>query len=168
MNAPNRDLDAAIDHVAARLIAGPGDDAELARRIVGALPERRSRLGWLVPQIAALGALAIAVWVWRSPQPPASTTVLPATPVAMAAALPLPVVPTPARTARPLSATRARTIAAWSAAVIAGERFDHERALPGLVVEDVSTTEIPTLAALRLAPIDISEIETPSDIAPRR
>ena len=61
----NRDhLDAAIDRVAARLVATPANDDELARRIVTSLPDRSSRLRWLMPQVAAITAIAIASLVW--------------------------------------------------------------------------------------------------------
>src|SRR5688572_29320971 len=65
MSATRDRLDAAIDQVAARLVAVP-DDGEMTLRIVSALPERTSRLRWLVPQLAAIGALAIAALVWTT------------------------------------------------------------------------------------------------------
>lgn len=56
-------VDAAIDQVTARMVQ-VRDDEDLALRIAGALPERSSRFGWLVPQCAAIVAFAIAAVVW--------------------------------------------------------------------------------------------------------
>ena len=79
-------LDSAIDQTAAGMVAVP-DDPEMVARIVSALPERSARLGWLIPQFAALGAIVIAAVVWPTRERPALPAVLPSTQIA-AAALP--------------------------------------------------------------------------------
>ena len=58
-------LDTAIDHVASRMVAVP-DDGEMTLRIVSALPERTSRLRWLIPQFAAIGVTVIVALVWTT------------------------------------------------------------------------------------------------------
>ncbi len=66
MTLPDRDhLDTAIDQVTARMVAVP-DDREVTLRILAALPDRPSRARWLLPQCAAIGAMAIAALVWTT------------------------------------------------------------------------------------------------------
>lgn len=65
----NRDvdrLDAAIDHVAKRLVAVPGREADLTQQIIRALPDRSSRHRWLIPQFVALGTILAAVVLWTT------------------------------------------------------------------------------------------------------
>ena len=69
-------LDNAIDAVAARLTRVE-DNGALAAQIIGALPARTSRLRWLIPQFAAIGAIVIAGLVWTTRNTPRARATLP-------------------------------------------------------------------------------------------
>ena len=147
-------LDAAIDQVAARLLAPQGDDNELARRIVTSLPERSSRLRWLIPQLAAISAIAIASLVWTLSADRAVPDVLSSNEVGPIAAFVTPVserVPqleTP-RTQNPATGRTQRLEPLELLEPLEPlEPSDHERSLPG----------IPALKPLDVAPIEISSI----------
>src|SRR5688500_7053283 len=79
-------LDSAIDQVAARIMQ-VRDDEELALRIAGALPGRSSRFRWLLPQLAAVAAFAIAAVVWTM-RDTATPSLLPLTAVVAVMAVP--------------------------------------------------------------------------------
>ena len=153
-----QDLDTAVDHVAARMVAVP-DDPEMVTRIVSALPERSSRLGWLIPQLAALSALAIAAVVWSTREQPALSTVLPSAEIAAVAVFPS----VTAREPRTVVRTEpSEPSEPWEPSEHLG--IDFERALPSieavdaLMVSDVSPRELPAVPALTLAPIGVADL----------
>jgi hypothetical protein len=159
MTLPDR-LDFAIDHVASRMVAVP-DDGEMTLRIVSALPERTSRLRWLMPQLAAIGAIVIAALVWTTrnessreiamlPSSPGTSMIGLANPIAAAA---------PGTALRTMPLERLELL----------ERLeplegDHERSLlpieavAALVVPSMSPVEIPATELLTIAPIAVSDL----------
>ena len=160
---PDR-LDAAIDHVAARMVAVP-DDGEMTLRIVSALPERTSRLRWLIPQFAAIGALAIAALVWTTRTPQSSaTTPLVSSSLSLMAGLANVVAANGTEAENAASARslelreRLESLEPWR------NGSDHERSLApieaaaALVVPPIVQTEIPATELLTIAPIDIGEL----------
>ena len=166
MTTPDVDrLDAAIDHVAARMVAVP-DDAEMTLRIVTALPERTSRLRWLIPQFAAIGALVIAAIMWttrhdRTPE----IAVLPSS-----AGAPIIDLANPVAANEPGTAVRTMPLARLEPLermepTVPVVSADHERALPAidalgaLSVADARTSEITLPAAIGLASIDIADLK---------
>ena len=164
MSATRDRLDAAIDQVAARLVAVP-DDGEMTLRIVSALPERTSRLRWLLPQFAAIGALAIAALVWttRNSTAPAVTS-LPSSAVASITGFANGVVADePGTVLRTMSLERLELLGRMEPTV--PESGDHERALPAiealgvLSVAETETTEIALPASIGLASIDIADLK---------
>ena len=147
-------LDAAIDHVAARLVAPQGDDHERASRIVASLPERSSRLRWLLPQFAAISAIAIAAFLWTMSSDRRDAELLSSSGEQPMIALTRSI---PERTPQVASATRTnlgteRTQASERLEPLEPveplEPLDHERSLPG----------IPALQPLQVTPIEISSI----------
>jgi hypothetical protein len=145
-------LDTAIDRVAARMVAVP-DDPDMTLRIVGALPERSSRRGWLIPQLAALGALAVAAVLWSMRGQPAGPTVLPSAGIAPVAAFP--------RVTPREPGTLVRThISEPPEPPPPSEpsRIDFERALPAIELSVIGTEALPAFEALTLAPIEIGEL----------
>jgi hypothetical protein len=165
MSATRDRLDAAIDQVAARLVAVP-DDGEMTLRIVSALPERTSRLRWLLPQFAAIGALAIAALVWttRNSTAPAVTT-LPSSAVASITGFANGVVADePGTVLRTMSLERLELLGRMEPTVPEASG-DHERALPAiealgvLSVAETETTEIALPASIGLASIDIADLK---------
>ena len=159
MTMPDR-LDTAIDQVASRMVAVP-DDGEMTLRIVSALPERTSRLRWLIPQLAAIGALVIValVWTMRNESTPG---------IAM--------LPSPAGTsmiglanavAADAPGTASRTMPLEGLEHL--DRMepldgDHDRALlpieavAALVVPSLSPVDIPATELLTIAPIAVSDL----------
>lgn len=153
-------LDTAIDHVASRMVA-VADDGEMTLRIVSALPERTSRLRWLIPQLAAIGAIAIAAlfWTTRSNTRPAL------------AALPTLDGPNMVGLANAVAASEPGT-ALRTMPLERLERLerleplegDHERALSpmeavaALLVPSMSPVEIPATELLTIAPIAVSDL----------
>lgn len=189
----NRDLDhldAAIDHVAKRLVAVPGNEAELTQQIISVLPDRSSRLRWLIPQFVALGAIVIAAFAWTTrdesptqasrpsghqaigpsgPQGPVATIVsasplAPLSPLASSMTNQNPFFRTqpsePSEPQEPPEPLR--------------ESSDFDNSLPpiapmnALALSDVTLRAIEAPAAIELAPIEISEIPTPADVPPRQ
>jgi hypothetical protein len=152
--APNDQLDAAIDQVAARMVAVP-DDPDLTLRIVSALPERSSRLGWLIPQLTALGLLAVAAVLWSMRGQPVAPTVLRSTGIAAIAAF-------PSVTARaPERGTPVRTVGTQPSEppeLPALPELDFDRALPALELSVIGPQALPATEALMLAPIEISAL----------
>ena len=162
-------LDAAIDRVAARMVAVP-DAGEMTLRIVSALPERSSRLRWLMPQLAAIGAMAIAALVWatRNNTAPALAT-LPSTNIAPMTGLVIAVAADdPSREPR-------RDVAVAASGRLGGRldpmelaeltSADHERALPAidalsvLFVTDAQTSDIALPAAIGLASLEVADLK---------
>ena len=160
MSAHEKDtVDAAIDRVASRMVAVP-DDPDMVLRIVSALPDRSSRLGWLIPQFAALGALVIAAVIWSTREQPITPTVLPSTEIAAVAAFPI----VTAREPRPLVSTQLLKRLEPLEPVASFEPGDFDRSLPALEVAEalelnvIGPAALPVTEALTLAPIEIGEL----------
>lgn len=173
----NFDRDAAIDQVARQMVAVP-DDPEMVARIVSALPERSSRLGWLIPQFAALGAIVIAAVVWSTRERPASTVVLPSTQVATATALPRVITPrTPGTPREPGTVVRTQPLERlepMEPLEPLGLGSDFDRSLPSLeivdslMVSDLTPVELPASPALELAPIGVTDLPLTAESFPPR
>jgi hypothetical protein len=168
VEARSAKVDAAIDRTAARMVAVP-DDPEMVARIIGALPERSSRRGWLIPQFAALGAIVIAAVVWSTRERPASPAVLPSTEIAPATALPGVITPREPGTAfRTLPSEHPEPSEPLPLS------SDFERSLPSLeiadtlMVSDVTPTELPASPALELAPIGVPDLPLTAESFPPR
>lgn len=164
--AQNDRLEAAIDQVAARMVAVP-DDPEMALRIAGALPDRASRLGWLIPQLAALGAIVIAAVVWSMREQPAIVLqVLPSTEIAAVSAFP--------RVDASAPVTVVSTLPSEPSEPPELSEPDFERSLPALeavdalVVSDLTPRELPASPALVLAPIGVTELPLTAESFPPR
>lgn len=158
-------LDRSIDAVAKRMV-DVREDAEFAARIASALPVRRSRFFWLIPQLGAAAALVVAAVVWsnRDVPAPAETTIAmvplraavdavePFRPVEPLA----PAVPVRIRPLQPL------------------ERLDHERALPAveapgvLAFSDLAPRDLPDVAPLTLLSLEIGELPLTGESFPPR
>ena len=176
MKLPERDgLDRAIDHIAARMVAPP-DVGEVTRRIIAALPDRPSRLRWLLPPLAAVGTVAIAALVWATshgPGPMIATR--PSAVVAGMSGLANVVAANEPRTAF-RTRTAVRTMPLVPLEPLAPlERFperDHDRALPpiaalsALSVDEVSPSSIAPSPLLALVPIAIVELPMTADFPP--
>jgi hypothetical protein len=165
-------LDSAIDQVAKGMVVVP-DDSEMVARIVSALPERSSRLGWLIPQFAALGAIVIAAVVWSTPERPASPAVLPSTQIAAAAALPGVITPREPGTAVRTPSSEPSEPSEPSDP-LEPLRSDFERSLPSLeivdslTVSDVTPSELPASPALELTPIGVPDLPLTAESFPPR
>ena len=153
-------LDTAIDHVAARMVAVP-DDGEMTRRIVSALPERTSRLRWLIPQFAAIGAIVIAALAWPTRnESTADIAMRPSSAGASMIGLANPVAADAPGTA--LRTTPLEPLEPLEA--LEPLEGDHERALlpidavAALVVPSMSPVEIPATELLTIAPIAVSDL----------
>lgn len=170
MNTNDKDrLDAAIDHVAKRMVAVP-DDPEMVARIVSALPERSSRLGWLIPQLAALGAIVIAAVVWSTRERPASPAVLPSTQIAATTVLPGVIAPR-----EPGTVVRTQPLEPLEPVEpLEPLDTDFDRSLPALesvdslMVSDVTPHELPASPALELAPIGVTDLPLTAESFPPR
>lgn len=163
MNSTPARLDAAIDHVAARMVAVLDDD-EMTVRIVSALPERTSGLRWLVPQLAAIGAIVLAALVWTTRQSTAPAVVaLPSSEVVPIIELASAVAAREPGTVRtmPLEPLQ-RPEPMERREVPSG---DHERALPALEafsrlsVVEAQTSDIALPEAIGLAAIEIADLK---------
>lgn len=165
MTTPDRHLsvdrlDAAIDHVAARMVAVP-DDAEMTLRIVGALPERPSRWRWLVPQLAAIGAIVIAALVWttRDDSTPAIATLPSSAAATMSGLANVVAANEPGTALRTMPLERLEPLER-----LAPLEGDHERALlpieavAALVVPSMSPVEIPATELLTIPAIAVSDL----------
>jgi hypothetical protein len=166
----NRDVDSAIDHVAKRMVAVP-DDPEMVARIVSALPERSSRLGWLIPQLAALGAIVIAALVWSTRERPALPALLPSTDVVIATAFRDVIAAREPGT--PLRTQPLERLELLERLEPLGSDFD--RSLPALdtlgalELTVIETRALPSAEALTLAPIEIGELPlTAETISPNK
>ena len=166
-------LDAAIDLVAARMVTMP-DDGQLTLRIVSALPQRTWRWRWAMPQLAVIGAVVCAAFVWttRSHDTPA-TTLLPAVANASVAALPAAVIANDSGVLLNTGNSAMAPVAPMAPVALTGEA-DHERSLPAidaltaLAVDAVSPSVIPASPLLELAPIEIVDLPMTADFPPRR
>jgi hypothetical protein len=168
----DRDLDSAVDHVAKRMVAVP-DDPEMVARIVSVLPERSSRLGWLIPQFAALGLIVIAVVMWSTRERPASTAVLPSTQIATASALRGVITPRePGTTREPGTVVRTQPVERLEP--LEPLRADFDRSLPALesmdslMVSDLTPRELPASPALELAPLGVTDLPLTAESFPPR
>ena len=167
-------LDAAIDHVAARMVA-VSHDGELTMRIATALPERRSRLRWLMPQLAAIGAIAIAAFVWttRNNTAPAIATLPSAKHTPMTGLANAVAATEPGTAFRTLPLELLEPLERMEPPVRMSTG-DHERALPpieavsALVVRDLAARELPATPALELAPIEITDLPLTAESFPPR
>jgi hypothetical protein len=157
-------LDNAIDAVAARLTHVEDNDA-LAAQIIIALPERTSRLRWLIPQFAAIGAIAIAALVWTTRSTPPAIARLPAANLApttgfanvVAANEPGPALRTfslePLEPVEPLESLDG----------------DHERSLPAIAAmhlldfDSLAPVSLPEDARLTLEPLAIADLPLTAD-----
>jgi hypothetical protein len=156
-------LDDAIDQTAARMVAVP-DDPEMIARIVSALPERSSGLGWLIPQFAALSALAVVAVLWSTRERPEAPALLPSTDVTIVAALADAITPRePGRRepgAREPGAREpgtVRTLEPWNPGTL---EPDFDRSLPAITALNVlSVTDVQTNAIALPAPISFASIE---------
>lgn len=162
-------LDAAIDEAAARMVAVP-DDNEIVMRIVCALPERSSRLGWLIPQLAALGAIAIAAVLWSTRERPVSPALLPSVEIAGVTAFPRVVSAREPGTVRTQPSEPSELSEPSDAAQPLKSDFD--RSLPALetvdalMVSDVTPRELPASPALVLAPIGVTDLPLTAETFP--
>lgn len=170
MSTSNRDqLDAAIDQVAARMVA-VGDDGEMSLRIVSALPERTSRLRWLIPQFAAIGALVIAAFLWTTRNDSApETAMLPSSAGTSVIALASPVAANEPGTAlRTMPLERLEGLERMEPTVSA-ESVDHERSLPAiaamrsLAFDSLAPVSLPEDAPLTLEPLAIADLPLTAD-----
>ena len=153
-------LDTAIDHVASLMVAVP-DGGEMTLRIGSALPERTSRLRWLIPQFAAIGVTVIVALVWTTRNESTSEiAMLPSSAGTSMIGLASPVAANePGTPLRTMPLERLELL----------ERLeplegDHERALlpieavAALVVPSMSPIEIPATELLTIAPIAVSDL----------
>ena len=152
-------LEAAIDHVAARMTQVQ-DDADLATRIAAVLPER-SRFGWLIPQVAFLTAFAVAAIVWVTRETPSPLSPIPVANSALMASLPtVPLVDAPGTALRTLPLERLEPLAPLEPVDVA----DHERSLPALavmdalMVSDLTPEALPAAPPLTLAPLGVAAL----------
>jgi len=164
-------LDSAIDQVAKGMVAAP-DDPEMVARLVSALPERSSRLGWLIPQCAALGAIVITAVVWSTRERPASPALLSSTQIAAAPALPGAITPREPGTAFRTLPSEHSELSEASEPLRLGSDF--ERSLPALeiadtlIVSDVTPSELPASPALELTPIGVPDLPLTAESFPPR
>jgi hypothetical protein len=172
MNTADRDrLDAAIDQVAARMVATPAD-GELTMRIVSALPERTSRLWWLIPQLAAIGAIVIAavVWTTRNEGPP-EIAMLPSS-----AGTPMIGLANPVAANEPGAALRTMPLEPLERMEPTPpvSTVDHERSLPAIAAmraldfESLAPVSLPEDAPLTLEPLTIADLPLAAEsVSPR-
>ena len=151
-------LDAAIDQVAARMVAVQ-DDPDMTLRIVGALPARSSRLGWLIPQFAALGALVVAAVLWSTRDQPATPIVLPSTEIAAVAAFPNATEREPGtRTLGTLRTLGTQPSEPAEPSEPSEPLADFARSLPALELSAIGPQALPVAEPLTLEPIEIGEL----------
>ena len=168
----NQDLNTAINHVATRMVA-VADDPGMVTRIVAALPERSSRLGWLMPQFAALSAIAIVAVVWSTRERPTVLPVLPSSDVAAIALPPVIAAREPGTAVRTMPVEPMEPMEPMEP--VDPSRSDFERALPAiealsaLTMSDLTPRELPAADALSLAPLEIGELPlTAETISPNK
>ena len=148
------DLDRAIDHVAARMV-DVTDDAGMAMRIVDVLPER-SRVGWLVPQLAALSAVAVVAIIWTTrPTPAPIAQQLPSSPVTALVSLSNAVFANEPGTSTALRTQPLERLEPLDPV----EPMEVWDGLPSLVVSDVTPRDLPVTPALSLESIGVASLE---------
>ena len=157
-------LDGAIDQVAARMVA-VRDNPEIMMRIVSALPERSSRLGWLMPRLAALSAIAIAAVVWSTRERPAVAPLSSSAEIATVAAFPGGIAARePGIPREPGTVVRTMPSKPLGATELLSSGSDFDRSLPALEALNalelavIEPRELPATETLTLAPIDIGEL----------
>lgn len=185
MNTPDRDLsrrsgeaaeadrlDAAIDQVAARMVAVP-DDGEMTLRIVSALPERPAwSLHWLMPRLAITAALAIAalgITVVLRTFDDRSTAVLRSA-VLSSPAVELAAAALEHRTTRePASIVRRTFVEPSQSDRRTTDVLDHERSLPAIAAmrsldfDSLAPVSLPEDAPLTLEPLAIADLPLTTD-----
>ena len=161
----SRDVETAIDHVAAKMVAVK-EDPELVTRIVGALPDR-SRFTWLIPQFAALSAIAIAAVMWSMRERPA-TAVLPSIELATAAPFrAVAIAREPGTMREPETLREPGTQPLERLEPLQPLAPDFERSLPPLMVTELTPVELPESPGLVLAPIGVADLPLTADFPPR-
>ena len=158
-------LDRSIDAVAKKLV-DVREDAELATRIASALPERRSRLVWLLPQLGAAAAIVMAAVVWfnrEAPAPPQTTMAMVPLRAAVDAVEPF-------RPIEPLAPVRTKGLEPLETLTLS----DHERSLPAieapgaLAMSDLAPRDLPNVAPLTLPSLEIGELPLTGESFPPR
>lgn len=155
--SPRLDLDAAIDRVAARMVAVP-EDASLLSRTMARLPERRSA-PWFMAfrvQMAAAAAVLLVAFVFARPSPEPAGTDAARVAVAAPAIVPIPDarIPDPG-SPNPVPAV-ARQVPSRRAPV-ALDRPDHERSLAPVAA-------IEALELIGIAPLAMELEATPAPV----
>ena len=174
MTRDDRLLDEAIDAIAARMVEMPGD-ADLAMRIVHSLPERRSRVPWLVTQLVAVSTVVLALVLWNTHERPATIVpVLQSVAVgglgeSIAALAPAPLANEPRRT------QRVEPLEPLEPLVSLVPSTDFDGALPAIAgpaaiaIGELTTVALPETPSLVLAPVVIAELPmTAESFIPRQ
>jgi hypothetical protein len=176
-------LDRSIEAVAKRLV-NVQEDAGFATRIASALPERRWRFLWLVPQLGVGAAIAIAAFVWFNREAPklAETTIA-MVPFRAPVDAVEPFRPIASAFARERSGELRRDLAVAAngreggpvaPAALATRVEDHERALPAvegpavLAFSDLGPRDLPGVAPLTLPSLEIGELPLTGEAFPPR
>lgn len=163
--AQHDQLDAAIDHVAARMVA-VRDDPDMLLRIASALPPRSSRLGWLIPQFAALSVIVVAAVWWSMGERLTAPAVLPSTVIAGFSVPPGVSARGPEREPErepepePEPRTSRTKLSEPPAPSEPPEplRSDFDRALPALELSVIGPAPLAIAESLTLAPLEIGEL----------
>lgn len=170
IESPRHQLDEAIDRVAAKLVAAPGDDRVL-QTVIARLPDRESRSWFLkMPvQATAAAALVLMAFLWARPSEP------PALPIALApiAASAPPVIT--ARMVEPASLRPVIRIPDPGPRIPAGasDRPDHEFSLPPVAALEaielgaLTTPAFAPVAMEALAPLVLTDLPLASDSSSR-
>ena len=169
MTRHDDDLDAAIDHVAARMTA-VNDNAQMTERIVAALPEASLFHWWLrsawAPRLAAVALVLIGAALWNRngiERPDPARAARPSIDPALVAFAPV-VVPN-----RPIIRPVERLERLEPLEPLETLEMDFERSLPALTAmsdlsfESLSPRELPASRDITLAPIEIGELPLPGD-----
>lgn len=161
--AQDDQLDAAIDHVAARMVAVP-DDPDMLLRIASTLPPRSSHLGWLIPQVAALSVIVVAAVWWSMGEQLTAPAVLPSTVIAGFSVPPGVSARGPEREPEPEPEPEPRTSRTKLSEPPAPSeppeplRSDFDRALPALELSVIGPAPLAIAESLTLAPLEIGEL----------
>lgn len=169
---PSDTLDAAIDRTAARMVAVP-EDPEMVTRIVSVLPDRSSRLAWLVPQFAALSAIVVAAVLWSTRERPEAPAPLPAVEIAGMTSLPGVITAQDPGTHREPGTEPSEPFEPSEPSEPSEPlKSDFERSLPALeivgslMVSDVTPSALPASPALELAPIGVADLPLTAESFP--
>jgi len=172
IESPRHELDEAIDRVAAKMVAAPGDD-RLLPNVIARLPEREAS-PWFMQmrvQAAAAAALLLVAFLWARPL---DRTVMPITESAERITEPAPPLvdarsaelPTPAVT----EASAGKPDPQLPAVTL--DRPDHEHslapvmALEAMVFESIAPAALEPDAAVVLAPLALSELMLAGESSP--